>query len=156
MVAGCLGLSKPSRAVSPLCLSWAQSHQSLLFPSELRKCQGRNSSSSNNPQLQASTHHSPGSPGPGEAGQVSRAPWGRGDGQSSWLVGWHSPGAGLPPGLGSLRGSQPSAKQVRAGLARAPWEEKGLHAAFEQGLAPFPCSDRAVLEAALLNGSAHT
>lgn len=63
---------------------------------------------------------------------------------------------GTAPGLGSLRGSQPSAKQVRAGLARAPWEEKGLHAAFEQGLAPFPCSDRAVLEAALLNGSAHT
>lgn len=67
------------------------------------------------------------------------------------------PGVIAAPGPGSLRGPQASAKQVRAGLAWPPWEEKGLCAALEQGLAPFPCSDRAVLEAALLlNGSAHT
>lgn len=90
------------------------------------------------------------------ASWVLQALLGRGNEQSSRLVGSHSLAAVLPSGLCSLQGWQPSAKQVGAGLAWAPWEEEGLHVTPEQGLVTFPCPDRAVLKAVLLYGRACT
>lgn len=59
--------------------------------------------------------------------------------------------AALSPGLCFLQDSQPFAKQVGA-----PWEEEGLYATPEQGLATFPYPARAVLEAVLLYGWVRT
>lgn len=99
MVVGCLGLSKPSRARSPLCLGSAHSHQSLLFLPELWKCQGRNASSCNKPQALWS-------PAPGQT------PTG------SWVWAPHH----HPQWWSSCRAGSP----WRSIRGREPWEAGGL------------------------------